>query len=105
MAEDAEPKSELKIEAVNITGEPPPGLSKEAIRAQLIYSIAGLIVALMCIPSGLLLFWAGITGRMTWTVSILGSRWKVLDATPGALLIVAGVMIVFLTRFVVKIKN
>lgn len=103
--EDGEELPELKIEALMIAGDEPAGVSNEAIWAQLIYSIAGFSEMGVCILIGLLLFWMRVAGRMSWTISLLGSQREILDAAPGAPLFVVGVVVVFLTRFVVRLQK
>ncbi len=95
----------------------PPPLAMEAPRElpfefwaranyfQLIYSIAGLVLGLVCIIGGIILFLRGITGSTSWTAKIIGAESKVSDAAPGAILFIVGLFIVFVTRYIVKVKN
>ena len=70
-------------------------LIESASRHQLIYSVLGLASIL----GGILLFLAGVTGKMSWSAKFLGATSEMLDAAPGAVLLVVGLIIVFVTRY------
>lgn len=72
---------------------------------QLIYSILGLVLGLVCVVGGVILFLAGVTGKMNWTASFLGASSEILDAAPGAVLFIVGLFIIFVTRYKVKSKR
>lgn len=72
---------------------------------QLIYSIAGLVLGLVCILGGVALFINGVAGSTSWTAKILGAESQVTDAAPGAVLFIVGLFIVFITRYVLKVKH
>lgn len=72
---------------------------------QLIYSIAGLVLGLVCILGGVALFINGVAGATSWTAKIFGAESQISDAAPGAILFIVGLFIVLITRYVVKIKN
>lgn len=72
---------------------------------QLIYSIAGLILGLVCILGGVALFINGVSGSTSWTAKILGAESQVSDAAPGAVLFIVGLFIVLITRYVLKVKH
>ena len=69
----------------------------------LVYSLAGLLLGLACILGGILLFLRGVTGATSWTARVLGIDSQISDAAPGALLFVAGVIVVWLTRFTARL--
>jgi membrane protein implicated in regulation of membrane protease activity len=72
---------------------------------QLVYSIAGLLLGLTCIVGGILLFFHGVTGSSSWVGQFIGLQSKLSDAAPGTVLFVAGVAIVYLTRFEVRVRE
>ena len=72
---------------------------------QLIYSIAGLILGLVCILGGVALFINGVAGSTSWTAKILGAESQISDAAPGAVLFIVGLFIVLITRYVLKVKH
>jgi len=72
---------------------------------QLFYSLAGLALGVVCILGGIWLFYAGITGEISWTLSILGAESNLADAAPGGLLFVVGLFVVFVTRYTYKVKK
>jgi archaellum biogenesis protein FlaJ (TadC family) len=72
---------------------------------QLVYSILGLILGLVCIIGGVLLFLAGVTGAMSWTAKFLGASSEIFDAAPGAVLFIVGLFVVFITRYELKSRR
>jgi len=73
-------------------------LWRKAVRFQFIYSLAGLILGLVCVIGGIILFFHGITGPTTsWTTSVLGIN--VSDAAPGVVLFIVGLIFVWITQF------
>lgn len=71
----------------------------------LIYSILGLVLGLVCVIGGVVLFLAGVTGKMSWTAKFLGASSQILDAAPGAVLFIVGLFVVFVTRYKVISKR
>lgn len=71
----------------------------DATRFQYFYSMAGLVVGLLCIIGGLVLFLHGITGSTSWTAKFLGLESTLSDAAPGVVLFVIGFFIVWITRY------
>ena len=72
---------------------------------QLIYSLAGLLLGLACIVGGILLFFHGVAGSSSWVGQFIGLQSKLSDAAPGTVLFVVGVVIVWLTRFAVRVRQ
>jgi hypothetical protein len=72
---------------------------------QLIYSLAGLVLGLVCVLGGVVLFLNGVVGSTSWTAKMLGAESKVSDAAPGAVLFIVGLFVVFVTRFSIKVKK
>ena len=72
---------------------------------QLIYSLCGLILGLVCIIGGIILFLHGIVGSTSWTARMLGAESKISDAAPGAVLFIVGLFVVLVTRFTAKARR
>lgn len=72
---------------------------------QLVYSIAGLVLGLVCVVSGVVLFLNGVAGSTSWTAKILGAESTINDAAPGAVIFVVGLFVVFITRYVFKVQK
>ena len=72
---------------------------------QLIYSLSGLVLGLVCVLGGIVLFLNGVVGSTSWTAKMLGAESNVSDAAPGAVLFIVGLFIVFVTRFSIKVKK
>jgi hypothetical protein len=71
----------------------------------LVYSLAGLGLGLACVIGGIVLFLNGIMGSTNWTLRVFGAESTVTDAAPGVILFVTGVVIIFVTRFAVRIHR
>lgn len=72
---------------------------------QLIYSVLGLVLGLVCVIGGIVLFLHGVAGSTNWIAKILGAESQISDAAPGAVLFVVGLFIVWVTRFKLKIRR
>ena len=72
-------------------------ISKPA-RYKFNYSIAGLILGLICVIGGIVLFFNGIVGSTSWTAKILGNESIITDAASGAMLFIVGLSVVIVTR-------
>jgi len=72
---------------------------------QLIYSLAGLVFGLACILGGIALFFHGVAGASSWVGEFLGVQSKLSDAAPGTVLFVVGLVVVWLTRFAVRVRQ
>jgi len=71
----------------------------------LIYSLAGLVFGLACIVGGILLFFHGVSGSSSWVGEFIGVKSKLSDAAPGTVLFVVGLVVVWLTRFAVRVRQ
>ena len=72
---------------------------------QLVYSLSGLILGLVCIIGGIVLFLHGVTGSSSWVAQVIGLQTKLSDAAPGTVLFVAGVVVVYCTRFEIRVRE
>ncbi|PLY01545.1 MAG: hypothetical protein C0622_06995 [Desulfuromonas sp.] len=72
---------------------------------QLAYSIAGLVLGVICILGGIALFMNGITGSTSWTAKIIGAESNISDAAPGAILFIVGLFVVLVTRYKMHIHK
>ena len=93
------------IHSVITIGNHPQETILKLSKHQLIYSILGLVLGLVCIIGGIILFLFGITGKMSWTAKFIGASSEILDAAPGAVLFIVGLFIVFVTRYKFKSKR
>lgn len=83
---------------------PPKGFKntdfwRNAVRYQYVYSLAGLVLGVICVTGGITLFLHGIGGSSSWTAKFLGLSSKLSDAAPGTILFVVGLFIVAVTKF------
>jgi len=91
-----------------LVGDPrrvPPKTQEALSRHHLIYSICGLVLGLVCVIAGVVLFFAGVTGAMSWTAKFLGAESQILDAAPGAVIFIVGLFIVWITKFHVRFQS
>lgn len=72
-------------------------------RLQLMYSLAGLVLGFACIMGGIVLFFHGVTGTSSWVGGFLGVESKLSDAAPGTVLFVVGLLVVWMTRFQIRV--
>ncbi len=72
---------------------------------QLIYSLAGLLFGLACVVGGIVLFFHGVAGSSSWVGEFIGAQSKLSDAAPGTVLFVVGLVVVWLTRFAVRVRQ
>jgi hypothetical protein len=92
----------LSHPSIEIPQRLPEKVWRRIVAFQFIYSMFGLLVGLLLALAGVVLFLRGVSGASSWTTSVLGLQSEVTDAAPGTILFLVGVVIVFLTRFVVK---
>jgi hypothetical protein len=81
----------------------PSGFWTRAGTHHFIYSVLGLVLGLITIITGAVLFGLGVGGKTTWVAHVLGFESRISDAAPGALLFVAGVLIVWITKYDVRV--
>lgn len=81
-----------------------PELAKELIKNQLLYSMLGLAFGVICVTLGFILFLNNIDGVSNFEIDIMGFKSKVEGAAPGVVLFFFGLIIIFITKFKVKIK-
>jgi hypothetical protein len=74
-------------------------------RLQLAYSLAGLVVGLICVVGGILLFFHGVTGSSSWVGHLIGIESWLSDAAPGTVLFVVGLQVIRLTRFDIRVRH
>ena len=74
-------------------------------RLQLIYSLAGLVFGLGCIVGGLGLFLHGVAGSTSWVGDFIGVQSRLADAAPGTILFIVGLLVVWLTRFSIRVRQ
>lgn len=72
---------------------------------QLVYSIAGLVLGVICVLGGIALFLNGIAGNTNWTAEILGAESNLSDTAPGAILFIVGLFVVLITRYKMHIHK
>jgi hypothetical protein len=66
---------------------------------QFIYSLTGLGLGLASILGGIVLFFKGISGSINWIIKAENFNSQLVNASPGAILFVAGIIIIWITRF------
>jgi hypothetical protein len=81
------------------------GLTKVAILFQGIYSILGLLVGVIFLVGGLILLLSGIGGSSHFVAEILGAKFDLSDATAGVICAVLGFIVIFVTRFEIRIQG
>jgi len=90
------------LSSVNLSGEHEPEVWRAVSRYEFWYSIAGLAFGVSAVALGALLLIRGIAGQSQWTIRMLGLESSLTDATPGAILLVIGALVVYFTRFNIR---
>ncbi|TOB48308.1 hypothetical protein CGK04_23030 [Vibrio parahaemolyticus] len=80
----------------------PRTLQKALAKYQLIYSILGLFIGLCCVIGGIFLFVQGISGEINWSINMLEMDSNLMDAAPGVVLFIVGLLVIVFTRFKFK---
>lgn len=80
-------------------------LSKRTMLYKLIYSLFGLVLGLTCILVGGYLGLSGVAGNSRMVAEVLGLKTELSDATPGVVLFVVGIFMVWITRFNPRIRE
>jgi hypothetical protein len=73
-------------------------LHAKGIASRARYSMAGLILGLVCIIGGTILGYGGVAGKTKWTAKAFGFESTLTDAPPGVILFVVGIFVVLATR-------
>jgi hypothetical protein len=91
------------IDNVSVSGA--AGIAHQVVRYEYIYGTLGLLLGLACILGGVMLGLRGVTGSTSWTAELLGLSSNINDATPGVVLFVVGVFLVWITKPSLKFRN
>lgn len=77
---------------------------KKASLFQFIYSLIGLIIGSACVIAGILFFLHGVGNSTSWTTNIIRVETNISDAVTGVILFIAGLFIVWITKFSINTK-
>jgi hypothetical protein len=94
--------ADKKIEEVELSqkfAEQNPELARDLAKREGSKSTLGLVIGLICVVGGIALIYAGVEGSIDWTLKVMGLESKLAKASPGVVLSVAGVIIIWITRF------
>jgi uncharacterized protein YjeT (DUF2065 family) len=80
-------------------------LVEELADNQLRYSGVGLLGGILSIILGFVLFLMGVFGATSWSAQFLGFSSQLVDAAPGTLLFVVGLLVIYVTRYNVDPKD
>ncbi len=61
-------------------------------------SVIGLVVGLFCILLGVVLLIIGVTGLINWSFAFGGINSSLTNASPGVLLMIIGLLIIYITN-------
>ena len=81
-----------------------PGLWSRVSFMQFAYSVLGLVAGLACIVFGVVLFFNGVPGSVSWTTKFLGLQSQINGAAPGTILFLVGLFIIWITRFDIRAR-
>lgn len=107
--EKLEPRTHAKVRTRDHLTVPPslkdPHTYQEFARLHFIYSLSGLVLGLACVLGGMVLCLHGVVGSTSWTTKFVDAESNISDATPGVVLFVVGLFVVWVTRFSVKVQK
>ena len=99
-------KSEKKLQQIEIPNNSSDDVIKEAIKSQYRYSIIGYIVGIVIILLGIILLVLKIFFPLNdLSFKILSFSISTSNASPGIILFIIGLIIIYITRFSVKTKK
>jgi uncharacterized BrkB/YihY/UPF0761 family membrane protein len=82
---------------------PAPEIVRKAMLYDFIYGVLGLISGLAAIVLGALLTVNGIIGSTSWTAKFMSLQSNINDATPGVMLFIIGLFLIYVTKPRVKV--
>jgi hypothetical protein len=91
--------------AIDLDSSLPAAFLSTASKYELLYAITGIVFGSLCLLGGIILLYCGISGVTDFSISLLGFRSKLADASPGTILFVVGAAIIWVTRFQIKIRR
>jgi len=72
---------------------------EKVVYYQFIISLTGMITGILIVLLGAFMAFRGISGTTNWIFNILGFQSQIAEATPGIILFLLGIVIIYLTRF------
>ena len=100
--------ADKRIEEVEVTENvvrEHPELAKQLAKGEQQKSTFGLVIGLICVVGGLALIYAGVEGSIDWTLKGMGLESKLAKASPGVILFLVGLYIIWITRFRYIVKS
>ena len=79
-------------------------MALEVLKGERHYAVAGLITGCLVILVGCALFYLGVDGKVTWSAKAFGFSSELVDASPGAVLFIVGLFIIWGTRYKVSLR-
>jgi len=92
------------LHSLEISSKTDPEVQRELARNEYAHGMTGLIIGGLCVLLGAILCLAGVVGSTSWMAKAAGLESKISDAAPGVILFIVGILIVFITRPVIKHK-
>ncbi len=97
---------QLVVAMLELPARPGEGkLWRRLAQLQLVHSLAGLLVGFTCVVGGIGLFFHGVAGSSSWVGRFIGLESRLSDAAPGTILFVVGLIIIWVTRFEVRVEG
>lgn len=107
--DNPEPRTHVRVRTCDLMTVPQslkdPHTYQEFARLHLTYSLSGLVLGLACVIGGIVLCLHSVVGSTSWTAKFVGAESNISDATPGVVLFVVGLFVVWVTRFSVKAEK
>lgn len=90
---------------VELPPSAPASAWRAAVRHQFIFSMTGLLSGLGIMGLGATFCYLGVEGKTTWSAHLLGFDSRLVDAAPGVVLIVVGLILIWVTQHRVSVAR
>jgi hypothetical protein len=103
--QDHQQKPNFEIEEVEVEspGKVPPKVIEEAVKMEGRYALLGLLLGAIVVIAGLVFIVLGFTASVDITVEGGGTKGHIVTGSLGLVLALAGIALVYYTRYRVKI--
>ena len=96
--------TENDLVSAELSKETDPQISKQSLDIEKSHSNKGFIISLILIISGIVSFFLGITGVVNLSAELDGFKLKLLNCSPGVLIIIVGLGFYWLSKPKITIK-
>jgi len=96
--------TENDLVSAELSKDTDPQISKQSLDIEKSHSNKGFVISLLLIIGGIIFFFLGITGVVNLTAELEGFKLKLLNCSPGVLLIIVGLFFYWVSKPKITIK-